>query len=146
MFITFINIILIKSGLLTDSTNSMSSIDLYKEKLLFSINNIFDLTKANKNLDLDYYKIFSKYSEINIKNPYNNDINMINITNFQILELIISESLQFNYMIDDFLIDNEDYPFFNSLIGNIDNLTNNYIYFEFNGFNNKEIEKKISKK
>ena len=147
MFITFINLILIKSKLLKEFTyNSISATDVYKEKLKISINNIFDLTKANKNLDEDYYKIFSKYSEIYIKNPYSDNLILINMTNFQILELIISESLHFIYFIDDFLMDNEDFNFFNSLIANIDNLTNYYIYFKFNGFSNYEIEKKISKK
>ena len=60
MFITFVNLILIKSPLLKDFTyNSILATDIYKEKLKLSINNIFDLTKINKNFDEDYYFIFN---------------------------------------------------------------------------------------
>ena len=139
MFITFINIIIFKSGFLKDFTT-----DDYKERLKDSINNIFDLNKDKKNLNEDYYKIFSEYSEIYIKNPFDDYSIKINMTNFQVIELIVSESLKFSSMIDEFLVDNEDSQFYYSLIGNIDNLSNFYINFNFNGFNNKEIEKKIS--
>ena len=145
MLIIFINFILIKTKILKEfQYYNTSSLKIYKNYFKYSINNVFELTKQSNNFDDDYYKIFSSYSEIFINNPYNDEYIAINMTNLQVIKLIFSEILKFDYNIEDFLSDNEDIQFYISLNKNIDNLTNFYMFFYFNGFSSKEIEKKIS--
>ena len=147
MYIIFINFILYKTKLLKNFYyNNMSNIDIYKDNYKLSINNIFELIQKNNNFHDDYYVIFSNYTKIYINNPYNISNNvLINMTNFQIIKLIISESLKFNYNIDDFLLDNEDREIYNSFIKNIYKISNDYLNFDFNGFGGEEIVSKISK-
>ena len=147
MFITFVNFILIKSGFLKDTPyNNISPTDLYKEKLKFSIDSIFDLIKTNENLDEDFDKIFSNYSEIFIKIPDVDNYVKANLTYFQLIELIISEGLTFNYIVEDFLRDDENIELTNSLIRNIDNFTNIYIYYKYEELSVNDFKKTISTK
>ncbi len=147
VYIIFINFLLLKTNFLKafyDYNNN--SIDIYKENYKYSINNIFELTKNNNNFDDDYYSIFSDYSEILINNPYNSINQTINITNFQIIQLIISNNLKFNYNIDDYLSKIESEVIYDCLNANIINLNKFYLHFYFDGFNDKEIHSKISSK
>ena len=147
MMIIYINFILVKAKILKEfKYNDNSNIKIYKDYFIYSINNIYELTKKNNDFDDDYYKIFSSYSEIYLNNPFNDNYIIINMTNLQVIKLIISETLKFDYDLDNFLSSNEDdFNTKNSINKNIDNLTNYYLFFDFNGFNEKEIERKISK-
>ena len=146
MYIIFINFIFIKTKFLKPFTyNNISCIDIYKSNFKNSIDNIFDLTKNIMDFDKDYYEILSKYFEINIKNPYTS-YQTINLTNFQLIKMIIVNSLKFNYNIDNFLAENEDRKLFYSLNNNIDKHCKYYLFYEFNGIESNEIKIKVSKR
>ena len=144
MYIIFINFIFIKTKFLKSFTyNNISCIDIYKSNFKNSIDNIFELTKNIMDFDKDYYEILSKYFEINIKNPYTS-YQTINLTNFQLIKMIIVNSLKFNYNIDNFLAENEDRKIFDSLNNNIVKHSEYYLFYEFNGIESNEIKLKVS--
>ena len=144
--IVFFNFILYKRDFIKNFTyNNKPIIDVYKEIFKNSVNNLFELTKKNKEFFDDYSDIFSTIKDIFINSPYiDNDIK-INMTISQIIKLIISESIKFEYSIEEYLYTNNNEDLYYSMSGNIDNLTHSYLFFNYNGFNNKEIEKKVSK-
>lgn len=147
LYIIFINFVFIKTNFLNEfSYNNISCIDIYKDFFKSSIDHIFELTKINSNFDIDYYEILSNYSEINIKNPYEDNNRIINMTNFQLIKLIVSNSLKFSYNIDNFLGKNENEKYFRALCDNIDKHSIYYIFYDFNGFDNNVLRLKLSKK
>ena len=146
MYIIFINFIFIKTEFLKHFTyNNISCIDIYKNNFKNSIDNIFELTKSNKNFDKDYSEILSDFFEININNPYTS-YEKINLTNFQLIKMIIVNSLKFNYNIDNFLAENEDQKMFESLNDNIVKHSEYYIFYQFNGIDSNEIKLKVSER
>ena len=146
MYIIFINFIFIKTKFLKYfSYSNISCMDIYKSSFKNSIDNIFKLTKNIANFDKDYYEILSNFFEINIKNPYTS-YQTINMTNFQLIKMIIINSLKFNYNIDIFLEKNENSNIFNSLNDNIIKHSENYLFYEFNGIESDEIKLKVSKR
>ena len=146
MYIIFINFIFIKTKFLKDFTyNNISCIDIYKNNYKNSIDNTFELIKNITNFDKDYYEILSKFFEINIKTPYTS-YQTINLTNFQLIKMIIINNLKLNFNIDNFLGENEDVKMFDTLNNNIVKQSEYYLFYEFNGIESNEIKLKVSKR
>ena len=151
MYIILVNIVLLKTGFINNDNCDKGCLEKYKDLFENSINNIFNLLRANDNFHQDYYELFSKYLEMNINNPFAQEQKKFNITNAQVIKLLLVNCLRLKYNLDLYvdlgnnndikLIDKQVYE---TLVTNILLHSNNYLYFEFNGFGIDEMKEKIN--
>ena len=144
MYIILIDIILIKDKFLNDTDCEPSCTAFYENYLRNSIDNIYNSTNQDADFYNDYFEILNKLVEIETNNPYTQTKKNNNMTNIQIIDLIIIDTLKLHYKLNDFLNYDE-----NNVIGtlteNIIEHCNFYLKFNFNGFDDTIIKKNLSK-
>ena len=151
MYIILINIVLLKTGFVNnDNCQGNGCTKSYKALFENSINNIFYLLRTNNNFHQDYNELFSKYLELHINNPFFEDQKQFNITNSQIIKLLLVNCLKLKYNLELYVnSDNSNISLinkqiYNTLVNSILIHSNNYLSFEFNGFDIDEMKEKIN--
>ena len=150
MYIILINIVLLKTGFVNNDNCPGGCTESYKNLFENSINNIFNLLRTNDNFHQDYNELFSKYLEMNINNPFAQDQKQFNITNSQIINLLLVSCLKLKYNLEIYVnSDNSDIHIINkqvyeTLVNNILLHSNHYLSFEFNGFDIDQMKEKIN--
>ena len=150
MYIILVNIVLLKTGFVNNDNCNGGCTESYKQLFENSINNIFNLIKSNDNFHQDYNELFSKYLEMNINNPFAQDQKKFNITNSQVINLLLVNCLKLKYNLEIYV--NSDInnisiinkQVYETLVTNILLHSNNYLSYEFNGFGTDEMKEKIN--
>ena len=148
MYIILINIVLLKTGFISEENciEYGGCIEVYRDLFENSINNIFNLLRTNDNFHSDYNEIFSKFLEMEFNNPFKHEQTAFNITNSQIINLLLVNCLKLKYNLDIYMDNNNNSSssnIYNTLVKNILMHSNSYLSFEFNGFDIDEMKFKI---
>lgn len=150
MYIILINIVLLRTGFVNNDNCEGSCIDIYKGLFENSINNIFNLLRSNDNFHQDYNELFSKYLEMSINNPFAQEQKQFNITNSQIINLLLVNCLKLVYNLEIYVNSNINdthmitQQVYDTLVTNILLHSNSYLSFEFDGFDIDQMKEKIN--